>query len=86
MEVTIKKVVDVDGDVTVSIVNPKADLTYTRYHLNSSNRDFKVFPYAQLNETILPNYRSYYEKYKGIVSSRYSELEWGIGAWFDGNN
>lgn len=80
MEVTIKKVVDVDGDVTVSIVNPKADLTYTRYHLNSSNRDFKVFPYAQLNETILPNYRSYYEKYKGIVSSRYSELEWGIGA------
>ena len=78
MEVTIKKVVDVDDSVTVTIENPKADLTYTRYFINSSKRNFEVFPYSQLNDNILPNYKTYYEKYKGIVSSRYPELEWGL--------
>lgn len=80
MEVTIKKVVDVDGTVTVSVEKPKADLMYTRYFLNSSKRNFKVFPYAKLDDSILPNYKTHYETYKGIVSSRYPELEWGIGA------
>lgn len=77
MEVTIKKIVDVDDSVTVSIENPKAELIYTKSN-NSRNRDFKVYPYSQLNNTILPNYMSYYEKYKGIVSSRYPELIWGV--------
>ena len=78
MEVTIKKHVDVDGTVTVTVENPKADLTYTRYFINSSKRDFEVFPYSQLNDNILPSYQSYYEKYKAVVSSRYPELQWGI--------
>lgn len=78
MEVTVKKVVDVDGNVTVTIENPKADLTYTRYFINSSNRNFEVFPYSQLNDNILPNYKTYYEKYKNVVSSRYPKLQWGI--------
>ena len=78
MEVTIRKVVDPDGNTTISVVEPKADLMYTRYYLNSSNRDFKVFPYSQLNDNILPNYKNYYEKYKAVVSSRYPELQWGI--------
>lgn len=78
MEVTVRKVVDANGEVSVSIINPIADLMYTRYYLNSSNRDFKVFPYSQLSDNILPNYQSYYEKYKAIVSSRYPELQWGV--------
>ena len=78
LEVTVKKIVDVDGSVSVSIEKPKADLTYTRYFLNSSKRNFEVFPYSQLNDNILPNYQFYYEKYKNIVSSRYPQLEWGI--------
>lgn len=78
MEVTIRKEVDTRGNSTVSIVNPKADLIYTRYNMNSSNWNFKVFPYSQLNDNILPSYKSYYEKYKAVVSSRYSELQWGI--------
>ena len=77
MEVTIKKVVDVDDSVSVSIINPKAELIYTKSN-NSRNRDFMVYPYSQLNNTILPNYMSYYEKYKQIVSSRYPELVWGV--------
>lgn len=79
MEVTIKKVVDVDGSVTISVEKPRADLMYTRYFLNSSKRNFKVYPYSKLDDSILPNYKTHYETYKSIVSSRYSELEWGIG-------
>lgn len=78
MEVTIKKLVDVDGSIKVTVENPKADLMYTRYNLNSSKRNFEVFPYSKLNDSILPNYKSYYEKYKAVVSSRYKELQWGI--------
>lgn len=78
MEVTIRKEVDTRGNTKVSIINPKADLIYTRYNMNSNNWNFKVFPYSQLNDNILPSYKSYYEKYKAVVSSRYPELQWGI--------
>lgn len=77
MEVTVKKVIDIDDSVTVSIENPKADLIYTKSN-NSRERDFKVYPYSQLNNNLLPNYMGYYEKYKGIVSSRYQDLVWGV--------
>ncbi|MGN1356023.1 MAG: CapA family protein [Bacilli bacterium] len=75
MEVTIKKVVDVDDTVTISIDSPKAELIYT-YSKYGSN--FKVYPYYRLDNTLLPNYMSYYEYYKSIVSSRYPELVWGL--------
>ena len=75
MEVTIKKVVDVDDTVTISVDSPKAELIYT-YSKYGSN--FKVYPYYRLDNTLLPNYMSYYEYYKGIVSSRYPELVWGL--------
>lgn len=75
MEVTIKKVVDVDDSITISIESPKAELTYT-YSDNYTN--FKVYPYSKLDNTLLPNYMNYYEYYKGIVSSRYPELVWGL--------
>lgn len=75
MEVTIKKVVDVDDTVTISIENPKADLTYT---YSKYAKGFRVYPYYKLDNTLLPNYMNYYEYYKGIVSSRYPELVWGL--------
>lgn len=78
MEVTIRKVVDVDDSVTVTIENPRAELIYTKSSSNASNRDFKVYPYPQLNNTLLPNYMTYYERYKAIVNSRYPELVWGV--------
>lgn len=77
MEVTVKKVVAADGTTTVTIEEPRADLTYTKYYTRGK-MNFQVFPYSQLNDSILPNYTSYYEKYKAIVSSRYPELQWGI--------
>ena len=78
MELTIKKHVDENDNVTVTVENPKAELTYTKYYTNPYCNNFKVYTYPQLNDSILPNYQSLYEKYKGIVSSRYPELQWGV--------
>ena len=77
MQVTIRKVVDSEENVDVDIINPKAELLYTKSS-NSGKRNFKVYPYSQLNNTLLPNYMSYYNKYKAVVSSRYPDLVWGI--------
>ncbi|MBR1936105.1 MAG: CapA family protein [Bacilli bacterium] len=79
MVVTIKKFVDVDDTVTVTLEEPTADLIYTKSYYNRK-RNFKVYPYSQLSDDLLRNYNTYYEKYKAIVSSRYPELLWGISA------
>lgn len=72
MSVDIKKTVD-KGIPTVSVENPKAELIYTKFNL-SGKFNFKVYPYSQLNNTILPNYRTYYEKYKAVVQERLPDL------------
>lgn len=77
MEVTINKYVDVDDNVVISIDNPKAELTYTKSYY-SYDRQFKVYPYSMLNDSLLANYMSYYEKYKAVVNSRYSGITWGL--------
>lgn len=77
MEVTLKKKVDGDGVTTNNIINPKAELIYTKSYYGGK-RNFKVYPYPQLNTSLLKNYTTLYEKYKGIVSSRYPELVWGV--------
>ncbi len=77
MELTIKKVVDINDEVTITVESPKAELTYTKSYYGRK-RNFRVYPYNQLNNTLLPNYMNYYEKYKGIVSERYPELVWGL--------
>ena len=56
-----------------SVENPKAELLYTKFNLRGKF-NFKVYPYSQLNNTILPNYRSYYEKYKAVVTERHPDL------------
>lgn len=77
MELTINKKVSVDKKVSITISNPKAELIYTKSYYRGK-RNFKVYPYSQLNNDLLVNYMNYYEKYKGVVSSRYPELLWGI--------
>ncbi len=72
VSVDINKTVD-KGITNVAIENPKAELIYTKYNL-SGKGNFKVYPYSQLNNTILPNYRTYYEKYKKVVTERYPDL------------
>ena len=76
MEVTINKVVTKD-DVQVTIDNPRAELIYTKSSFGGK-RNFVVYPYSMLNDELLPNYSSYYNQYKSVVSSRYPELVWGL--------
>jgi len=80
MDVTIKKVVDVDDSFDVTIENPHAQLVFTSSTPkgNGYNKDFRLYSYKDLNENILPNYNSYYDKYKNVVSSKYPSLEWGL--------
>ena len=55
----------------ISIDNLKANLcyTYSRY-----GKNFKVYPYNELNTSLFPDYVSYYNKYRDIVTSRYSDI------------
>ena len=77
MTIDIKKVVDVDDTVTVTVENPRAELTYTKSYYGGK-RNFKVYPYSQLNGSILPGFESLRDKYQGVVSSQYPELQWGL--------
>ena len=56
-----------DNVTTISLDNLKADLLYTKSYYG---RGFKVYPYSRLDDSVLPNYLTYYEKYKSVVSER----------------
>ena len=75
MSVKIKKKVDVDGKTTVTVEEPRAELSYTK---SNYCKNFRVYPYSKLNTGILSNFESLRNKYQGVVSSRYSELQWGL--------
>ena len=76
MEVTINKMETKEG-VSVTVDSPKAELLYTSSSYGGK-RNFKVYPYSKLNNSILPNYENYYNEYKGIVTAYYSELTFGL--------
>lgn len=66
--VTLNANKDESGKITFSDI--KADLIYT-YFKGSSN--FKIYPYTKLNNSILYNYESYYNKYKSVLT-RYTDI------------
>ena len=79
MEVTLRKHVDTDGNVTNSVVNPKAQLVFTctdNYGYGSKN--FRIKTYPTLNDDELRNHDSLYEHYKSIVNERFPDLHWGL--------
>lgn len=59
-----------DDDKKITFSNIKANLIYT-YFKGSSN--FKVYPYTNLDNTLLNNYQSYYNKYKSVLT-RYTDI------------
>ena len=71
--ITIHKTVE-DGITTISLENPKAELLYTHSDY-ARKRNFKVYPYTELTEELLPNYQNYYETYKNIVLSRNQTIQ-----------
>ena len=77
MSLNIKKHVDVDDTVTISVENPKAELIYTKSYYGGK-RNFKVYPYSQLNTNLLSNFEYLQQKYQAVVSERFPELQWGV--------
>lgn len=69
VSVDIKKTVEKDN-TTISLENQAAELIYTYSNSYPQKRDFKVYPYSELNDNLLPGYRDYYNKYKDIVLSK----------------
>ena len=68
LSISLKKVKGKNGKEKVSIKNPTARLIYTFYREGSKGRyDYMVYPYDQLDNSILDNYEYYYEKYMNIA-------------------
>lgn len=66
----------VKKDGIINLKNIKAGLTYTSSTDNNGIRsNFKVYPYKSLNDTILPNYQMYYNKYINILLAGNNQLE-----------
>lgn len=75
MSVKIKKKVDAEDNVTITVEDPRAELTYTKSYYC---KGFKVYPYSQLNTGLLSNFEYLRNRYQGIVASRYPNLQWGV--------
>lgn len=66
----------VNGTSNVTFENIKAGLTYTySEYVNGYRTNFKVYPYQNLTESILPNYQMYYNKYLDIVLRTQLDIE-----------
>ena len=57
-----------NGDLMIS--KPTATLTYTNYNDGNVKSNFKVYPFNKVTDSILPGYRSYYDEYMDIITSR----------------
>ncbi len=71
MSVTVVK----KNNEKIKLVNPKAELTYNCPTSSGSKRNYKVIPYGKLNNSLLPNYESYYNTYMKIVTSKSDKIE-----------
>ena len=66
----ITKTTNEDNSYEIKLENVNANLIYTSYkHTPAYWSEFKVIPYNQLTDEILPNYRSYYEEFSNIIKS-----------------
>ena len=52
------------GKTTITIEDPTAEFIYTR-----KNEKYTVYPYSKLNNNILSGYKTYYDKFKKIMTS-----------------
>ena len=58
------------GKTTITVEDATAEFIYT----NKSNK-FIVYPYSELNNNILSGYKTYYEKYKKIMTSMSDKIK-----------
>ena len=63
----VRKVVDGEN-VEVTIENVRGDLIYTHYnYYNGRYSNYYVYPFNELNDSILPNYKTYEASYGSII-------------------
>ncbi len=66
--VTIQKTTTKDTS-TVTLEDPTVELVYTdSTRVNGVRKNFRLYRYSQLTDTILPNYKEYQEKYLSIAA------------------
>lgn len=69
----------VKEDDKISIKDTSAELIYTYTNYGKGYRsNFKVYPYSLLTEEILPDYKSYYNKYINIVIGDRTDIKKGM--------
>ena len=72
---------DTTGEVTIDDV--EVELLHTYYGKDSSKkRNFKVYPYTMLNDSILPDHEKYYNEYMSIVTG---DKDWIKRGDYSGN-
>ena len=65
----------INGKSSVEISQPEADLIYTYYDNNVKN--FKLYLFSQLDDSILNNHESIYEEYIKIITERDDQIRVG---------
>lgn len=64
----ITKTVNKDQTSSISLSDLNSELIYTYYeHTPNYWSNFKVIPYKNLTDEILPNYRNYYDKFSSVL-------------------
>lgn len=65
-----------DDVSTITLENLAAELVYTHTdYINGSRKNFRVYPYSMLDDNLLPNYKSYYDKYMNVVVGDNTKIE-----------
>lgn len=67
-----------NGVSQITIVDPTADLVYTAStYRNNYRSNFRLYPYRDLNDEILPSYKKYCEKYMNIATGGSDRIKRG---------
>ena len=68
VSLNITKTTNEDQTSTITLSDLNTELIYTSYKKTPNYwSEFKVIPYTQLTDEILPNYRSYYDKFSAVI-------------------
>ena len=77
MAVTLSSKIYPDGNKENIVTNPKAELLYTK-STKGEKRNFKVYPYRNLDDTVLENYQETLQKYKSVVETYVKDIVWQV--------
>ena len=69
-----------DGNTYISLEDPTARLIYTYYKEGTPRYNFVVYPYDQLNNNIMSDYKTYYNKYINIVAGSDKIIKYPLNA------